>query len=322
RNSPAWTVHPALCEDVSISGLRIHNPAESPNTDGIDPESCRHVRISDCHIDVGDDCIAIKAGTECTPQRTATENVTVTGCTMVSGHGGVVIGSEMSGGVRNVVISNCVFQGTDRGIRLKTRRGRGGLVENLMVTNVVMDDVLCPLTINPFYSCGPDGKAPHVGDRHPRDVDEGTPHIRGIHLAHIVASRVRASAAHVVGLPEAPVSDLSIDDFSVTFAADPEPAVPEMAAGLEPVARRGMELGNVRGAHLARIRIHGACCSALMLEYGEDGIVAEAGGWAPWRRGQQVWPGPPRVQDVAPQRGAGIVCRSTGSSGSAWSLLW
>src|SRR5699024_7549419 len=156
-------------------------------------------------IDVGDDCIALKAGTERTPDRVATENVTITGCTMVRGHGGVVIGSEMSGGVRNVVISNCVFQGTDRGIRLKTRRGRGGLVENLLVTNVVMDDVLCPLTINPFYFCGPDGKAPHVGDRHPRDVDAGTPHIRGLRLAHIVASRERASAAPAAGRPAAPL---------------------------------------------------------------------------------------------------------------------
>src|SRR5699024_9984236 len=173
---------------------------------------------------------------------------TITGCTMVRGHGGVVVGSEMSGGVRNVVLSNCVFQGTDRGIRLKTRRGRGGLVERLVVASVVMDDVLCRRTVSRLYFCGPDGKAPHVGDRHPRDVDAGTPHIRGLRLAHIVASRVRASAAHVFGLPEAPLGDLSIDDFSVDFAADPEPAVPEMAAGLEPGGGPGIALGNVGGA--------------------------------------------------------------------------
>jgi len=87
RNSPAWTVHPALCEQVTISGLRILNPADSPNTDGINPESCRDVHISGCHIDVGDDCIAIKAGTEATAARVPCENITVTGCTMVHGHG-------------------------------------------------------------------------------------------------------------------------------------------------------------------------------------------------------------------------------------------
>src|SRR5699024_12318590 len=140
------------------------------------------------HVDVGDDCIALKAGTERTPDRVATENVTITGCTMVRGHGGVVIGSEMSGGVRNIVISNCVFQGTARGIRRTTRRDRGGTVENVRVSTVVMDDVLCPLTVNPFYFCGPDGKEPHVGDRSSRAVDDGTPHLRSLHLAHITAT--------------------------------------------------------------------------------------------------------------------------------------
>ena len=270
RNSPAWTVHPALCEDVTITSLRIHNPADSPNTDGIDPESCRNVRISDCHIDVGDDCIALKAGTERTAQRVALENVTIIGCTMVRGHGGVVIGSEMSGDVRNVVISSCVFQGTDRGIRVKTRRDRGGLVENLRITSIVMDDVLCPLTVNPFYFCGPDGKQSHVGDRGARPVDEGTPQIRGLHLAHISATGVRASAGHVFGLPEAPLTDLSIDDFSVAFAADPEPASVEMAAGLEPVTRQGMQLGNVHGARLTRVRVRGAGGAALTLSGCED----------------------------------------------------
>ncbi|WP_304502055.1 glycoside hydrolase family 28 protein [Brachybacterium sp. FME24] len=258
RNSPAWTVHPALCDDVTISSIRISNPADSPNTDGIDPESCRNVRISDCHIDVGDDCIAIKSGTEHTPERVASENIVITNCTMVHGHGGVVIGSEMSGSVRNVVISNCVFQGTDRGIRVKTRRGRGGAVEDVRVTGVVMDDVLCPITVNPFYFCGPDGKDPHVGDRSAREVDGGTPQIRGLHLAHVTAKNVHASAGHLFGLPEAPLVDLTIDDFLVSFAADPRPSSPEMAAGVEPRTRSGIELGFLSGGALRRVRVSGA----------------------------------------------------------------
>ena len=258
RNSQAWTVHPALCEDVTISNLHIRNPADSPNTDGIDPESCRHVRISDCHIDVGDDCIALKAGTERTPDRVATENVTVTGCTMVRGHGGVVIGSEMSGGVRNVVISSCVFQGTDRGIRLKTRRDRGGTVENVRVSNVVMDDVLCPLTVNPFYFCGPEGKEPHVGDREARPVDDGTPHLRSLHLSHLTATNVHASAGHVFGLPEAPLQDLGMHDVSISFAPAPRAAAPEMASGVAERTSSGIELGFVAGAELGRVRVRGA----------------------------------------------------------------
>lgn len=98
ENSPVWTVHPIYCDDVIIRGVRIKNPADSPNTDGIDPDSSRNVRISDCMIDVGDDCIAIKAGTEDTPKKMPCENITITNCNMLHGHGGVVIGSEMSGG--------------------------------------------------------------------------------------------------------------------------------------------------------------------------------------------------------------------------------
>ncbi|MGY5765303.1 glycoside hydrolase family 28 protein [Brachybacterium sp. DNPG3] len=270
RNSPAWTVHPALCRTVTVSNIRIQNPADSPNTDGIDPESCRDVHISDCHIDVGDDCIAIKAGTEGTAERVPCENVVVTNCTMVRGHGGVVIGSEMAGGVRNVAISNCVFQGTDRGIRMKTRRGRGGLVEHVRVTNVVMEDVLCPFTINSFYFCGPDGKLPHVGDRSALPVDAGTPSFRGLRIAHVTATGVRASAGHLFGLPESPIEDLSVDDLDVAFAADPIPGTPEMATGLEPVVREGLRIGYARGAELRRVRIRGAEGEVLVAVGCED----------------------------------------------------
>lgn len=123
HNSPNWTIHPVRCENVTIDNLTIVNPFDSPNTDGIDPESCRNVRITGCHIDVGDDCIAVKAGTEDALEDVPCENITITGCTMVHGHGGVVLGSEMSGGIRRVSITGCVFNGTDRGIRIKSRRG-------------------------------------------------------------------------------------------------------------------------------------------------------------------------------------------------------
>jgi len=265
-NSPAWTVHPLLCQDVSVSGVRIHNPADSPNTDGINPESCRNVRISDCHIDVGDDCIAIKAGTERTAERVPCENVTITGCTMVHGHGGVVLGSEMSGGIRNVVITGCVFQGTDRGIRLKSRRGRGGVVEDVRVTNVVMDGVLCPFVINPFYFCGPDGKEPWVADRNPYPVDERTPAFRRIHLAHVTARGVHAAAAHLYGLPEAPLSEITLDDVAISFADDARPGVPAMAAGVDPVARAGLRVGYLADSTFSRVRVVGAQGPELVVE--------------------------------------------------------
>jgi len=141
-NSPFWTVNPEFCDNVTIKGITIDN-APSPNTDGVNPESCRNVHISDCHISVGDDCITIKSGRDAQARRLGVpcENITITNCTMLSGHGGVVIGSEMSGSVRKVTISNCVFDGTDRGIRIKSTRGRGGVVEDIRVSNVVMSNI-------------------------------------------------------------------------------------------------------------------------------------------------------------------------------------
>ena len=126
KNPPFWTINPVYCDGVNIRGVRIENPEDSPNTDGIDPESSRNVRISDSYISTGDDCIAIKSGRDAQGRRIGrpVENVTVTNCTMVRGHGGVSIGSEMAGGARRIAVSNCVFQETQRGIRIKTTRGR------------------------------------------------------------------------------------------------------------------------------------------------------------------------------------------------------
>src|SRR5207245_8123222 len=101
-NSPSWTSPPVNCTNVRVDKVTIRNPPDSPNTDGINPDSCRYVHISNCHIDVGDDCITIKSGkeTEADDLRAPCENITITNCTMAHGHGGVVIGSEMSGDVR------------------------------------------------------------------------------------------------------------------------------------------------------------------------------------------------------------------------------
>ena len=257
RNSPAWTIHPLRCENVSIRGLSVVNPSDSPNTDGIDPESCRNVRISDCHIDVGDDCIAVKAGTEDAEQRVPCENVTITGCTMVHGHGGVVLGSEMSGDIRRVAITGCVFDGTDRGVRIKTRRGRGGSVEDVSITALVMNDVLCPLVVNLMYFCGKDGRAPIVSDPNPQPVTERTPHVRRIRMADIVVTNAKSAAACLCGLPEAPLEDISIVNTQIHLV-EAEPQVPVMNAVAKPVTCAGLRADYVRGLHMTDLRIVGA----------------------------------------------------------------
>ena len=264
QNSPAWTIHPLRCENVSIRGLTVVNPSDSPNTDGIDPESCRNVRISDCHIDVGDDCVAVKAGTEDADVRVPCENVTITGCTMVHGHGGVVLGSEMSGDIRRVAITGCVFDGTDRGVRIKTRRGRGGSVEDVSVTGLVMNDVLCPLVVNLMYFCGKDGRAPIVSDPNPQPVTERTPHVRRIRMADIVVTNAKSAAACLCGLPEAPLEDISIVNTQIHLV-ESEPQVPVMNAVATPVTCAGLRADYVRGLHLSDLRIVGARGEEIML---------------------------------------------------------
>jgi polygalacturonase len=206
-NSPFWTVTPEFCENVTIKGVTIDNP-KSPNTDGINPSSCRYVHISDCHISVGDDCITIKSGKDLPGRTKATpaENYTITNCTMLSGHGGVVIGSEMSGDVKKITISNCVFDGTDRGIRIKTTRGRGGIVEDIRVDNIIMKNIKeQAIVLDMEYS-----------RTQPEPVSERTPRFRNIRFSNITA--YTKQAMYINGLDEMPVSEISLSD--VVFEAE------------------------------------------------------------------------------------------------------
>jgi polygalacturonase len=154
RASPSWTINTIFSEQLVFRGLTIEAPIDSPNTDAFDLESCRNVSISDCTMATGDDLVTIKSGTDEVGRRMGkpTENVTVTNCTMLWGHGAIVPGSETAGGTRNVSVSNCVFRGTDRGFRLKTQDGRGGVVDGLVVSNIVMQDVYEPFRIHMYYN--------------------------------------------------------------------------------------------------------------------------------------------------------------------------
>lgn len=269
-NSPSWTVNPIACRDVTIDNLSIYNPPDSPNTDGINPESCSNVRICNCHIDVGDDCIAIKAGTEDTAERIPCENITITNCTMIHGHGAVVLGSEMSGDIRNVTISNCVFKQTDRGIRLKSRRGRGGTVEDIRISNIVMEDVICPFIMNLYYFCGPRGKDKYVWDKNPYPVTEETPQFRRIHFANITARRVHAAAGFIYGLAERYVSEITFDCIDISMAENAVPGRPAMMAGIQDMNNRGFYLGNVRDIRFRQVTIENHEGPAFYIENGEQ----------------------------------------------------
>ena len=143
RNSGSWNVHVLYCDDLTVHNVTIFNPYYAQNGDGIDIDSCRNVAVTDSTIDAGDDVICLKSGKDAEGRKAArpTENVTITGCTLGHGHGGIAIGSEMSGGVRNVTVSHCVLRGTDDALRFKSVRGRGGVVENINISDIQMSDI-------------------------------------------------------------------------------------------------------------------------------------------------------------------------------------
>jgi len=204
RNSPFWNVSPVFCEDVNVHGVTIISPPNSPNTDGVNPDSCRNVHISDCLIS-GDDCITIKSGRDADGRRVGKpiENVTVVNCTLLRGHG-LSIGSEMSGGVKNIVVDNCVLDGTDNGIRIKSTRGRGGVIENVRVSNLVMRNIRQEaIVLTTFYR-----------KSDPEPVSDRTPIFRNIHISNITGAGT--VTCEVTGLAEMPVENVTFSDIQLT----------------------------------------------------------------------------------------------------------
>lgn len=242
-NSPSWTLHPYHCRNLGFVAVTVENPPDSPNTDGLNPESCDGVLIEGVHFSTGDDCIAIKAGKRTDDGNgdhlAPTRDIRIRHCRMELGHGGVVIGSEMSGGVSDIHVSHCEMEDTDRGLRIKTRRGRGGTVARIAMTDCRLDGVDTVLAVNAHYFCDHDGHAPAVQSRDPQPVGPLTPQIRDITLARIQADRVRLAFAACLGLPEAPVTGLMIRDVTVSYAPA-APAAPLMADGLLEVSGAGL----------------------------------------------------------------------------------
>lgn len=246
KDSPFWTVHPLFSEDVTIRNVHIVNPGDAPNTDGIDIESSCSVRVLDSVIDVGDDGIALKSGSgqDGIADNAPTKDVLVRGCIVRSAHGGAVIGSETAAEISHAVFEDCFFDGTDRGIRIKTRRTRGGLIHDAVFRRIRMKDNLCPFVINEYYRCGTCDES--LFSLSPMPVDEGTPVIYGITIEDCHAEGSRASAGMAVGLPESPIRGLSIRDSS--FAVAPDASEPidrsDMYLGLPDPPSRGFRLRN------------------------------------------------------------------------------
>lgn len=254
-NSPAWTVHPRMCRDVLISHVTIHNPYDAPNTDGINPDSCEDVRILDCLVDVGDDCVTLKSGTVMDASLQPTRNVHIARCQFLHGHGGIVIGSETSNDILDVTVSDCQFSHTDRGIRLKTRRGRGGTVKNIHIQNTQMDHVMCPIVMNMFYMCGPDGKTESIRDKSLRSVTSLTPVLQDVFISSLTATHCGACAGFFYGLPESPIASVTLSNVSLSMDPDAPADTPAMMENCPLMRQEGFYLRNVQGLALSNISL-------------------------------------------------------------------
>ncbi|MFC6446647.1 glycoside hydrolase family 28 protein [Shinella zoogloeoides] len=245
RDAPSWTIHPQGCARLTVAGLTVIAPHDSPNTDGLNPESCRDVTICGVRFSVGDDCIAIKAGKRGPDGEddhlAETRGVAVRHCLMERGHGGLVIGSEMSGGVHDVAVEDCEMVGTDRGLRLKTRRGRGGRISGIAMRRVLLDGVETAFSANAHYHCDADGHDERVQSRAPAAVDAGTPFIDGIDIEDVEIRGLGHAAGAFLGLPEAPVRNVRIRRVRVA-SLDPDAIAtpPVMADHVRPMRHEGI----------------------------------------------------------------------------------
>ncbi len=278
KNSPSWTIHPYFSEKLRFLALEILNPKDSHNTDGLDPESCRDVELAGIHFSVGDDCIAVKSGKIYMGKRykTPCQDMVIRQCSMNDGHGSVVIGSEIGAGVRNLTVKDCIFKDTDRGLRIKTRRGRGEdcVVDGVTFENIQMDGVLTPFVVNCFYFCDADGKTDYVQSKEPLPVDDRTPDVKRLCFKDIHAVNAHYAAVCAYGLPEKKIGSLEFENVSVRYADSVEPSVPAMMCGLEPMAKAGIYVRNVEHLTLKNVDILG-CQGAAIDAEGVDRITQE-----------------------------------------------
>ena len=248
-NSPFWNIHPLLCRNVVIDGIKVRNPSYSQNGDGIDIDACENVILVNSSFDVGDDGICIKSGKDA-PGRDRgipCRNLLIDNCVVFHGHGGFVVGSEMSGGVENIKVSNCRFLGTDVGLRFKSKRGRGGIVRNIYIDNMYMTDIATETILFDLFYGGvsaveaaeakANGKSEQpVQMEEVPAVDETTPQFRDIYISNVVCNGA-ARAMYFNGLPEMPVENINISNCVISSV-------------------RGIEINRSKDVTLKNVKVH------------------------------------------------------------------
>ncbi|MNO29852.1 Polygalacturonase [compost metagenome] len=262
QNSPAWCLHPMGCEHITVRNIHVRNPWYSQNGDGLDLESCTHALVEHCRFDVGDDAICLKSGKDEEGRRRAMpcRYVTIRHCTVYHGHGGVVIGSEMSGGVHAVRVRDCMFIGTDIGLRFKSARGRGGVVEDIEMENIRMHGILHEAVSFHLFYAGVEGSEGY--DEQEFAVTEATPQFRNITLKNIVCYEA-ATALLVNGLPELPLESLTVENFH---------AVSERGIILRHASGLTLDGVTLQTAELPKLQMH-KCSEVSILRSGDLAIT-------------------------------------------------
>ncbi len=269
QNAAMWQLHPYFCNDVKFLDVAINAPKDSPNTDACDPEACDNVDIIGCRFSVGDDCIAIKSGKIELAKKyeTPANHHMIRNCIMQFGHGAVTLGSEMAGGIKNLTVNRCIFNHTDRGLRIKTRRGRGRLaiIDGVLFENIKMDGVLTPIVINMWYNCcDPDKYSEYNTTREKLPVDERTPYMGKFTFRDMECTNCHVAACYCDGLPEMPIEEITVEDIKFTYDPDAKPGYPSMRNNNVLRCKAGMYFENVNKLTVRNIDIEGNDGEPLM----------------------------------------------------------
>lgn len=275
-NGPSWHLHPFFSEDVSLYDCAVTAPKDSPNTDAIDPESCDGVNIIGCRFSVGDDCIAIKSGKIDMGRkykRPADHHV-IRNCLMQFGHGAVTLGSELAAGIQNLSVSQCYFRATDRGLRIKSRRGRGkyAVIDGVEFSNIRMVNVMAPLVINMYYNCDPDGMSEYVWSKDPYPVDDTTPYLGAFTFRDMECTDCEWAAGYFYGLTEQPIGSITIENVRFTFKKDASTGQPAMMSYVEPTSRMGLYFNCVKKVTLKNVTMEGQAGPKVLLEHVEEQV--------------------------------------------------
>lgn len=261
KNSAAWNLHPFFSQNLGFYDMRVQNPYTGPNTDGLDPESCDYVDIVGCVFSVGDDCVALKSGKLYMGARykTPANHHTIRNDLFCDGHGAIVLGSEISGGVKNLTVCQCVFKHTDRGLRIKSRRGRGKdcIIDGVLFENIKMQNVITPLVINMYYFCDPDGHTEYVYSREPHPVGDDTPYMGRFHFRDIECTECECMCAYFDGLVEQPIKEIVLENVSFSFKEDAKPFRPAMLEFVREYCKEGIYVDNVESLTLKNVTFEG-----------------------------------------------------------------